>query len=273
MALKTCPHCGHSVSDKATKCPQCGKDPRFTYFQLEQQDQQRKKKRKKTIIISASVLVAALAVFCIVFLPHIADHSRQISAYNDAQALFKSWKYTQAAEAFDALGDFEDSAQRALESRYQYVSTHQSRTDPTTLKYVEYLMEKNYSNIKALSRSIYEWKCKAYVTNEENGSPIAKTYGPDSPLYFMFQAYGGKPNEKISVKYQITYHASIYAIKHGYTGKTKYDTISYKLSDGGHFWYGWATGIGTSLYDQISITFYNADTNEVLATTKVSIQP
>ena len=25
MALKTCPHCGHSVSDKATKCPQCGK--------------------------------------------------------------------------------------------------------------------------------------------------------------------------------------------------------------------------------------------------------
>ena len=47
MALKTCPHCGHSVSDKATKCPQCSKDPRFTYFQLEQEDQQRKKKRKK----------------------------------------------------------------------------------------------------------------------------------------------------------------------------------------------------------------------------------
>ena len=36
MALKTCPHCGHNVSDKATKCPQCGKDPRFTDFQLEQ---------------------------------------------------------------------------------------------------------------------------------------------------------------------------------------------------------------------------------------------
>lgn len=273
MALKTCPHCGHSVSDKATKCPQCGKDPRFTYFQLEQQDQQRKKKHKKTIIISASVLVAALAVFCIVFRPRIADHSRQISAYNDAQALFKSWKYTQAAEAFDALGDFEDSAQRALESRYQYVSTHQSRTDPTTLKYVEYLMEKNYSNIKALSRSIYAWKCKAYVTNEENGSPIAKTFGVNSPLYFMLQAYGGKPGEEISVKYRIDFHASSYAIRHGYTGETEYGTVPYKLSDGGYFWYGWATGIGTSLYDQISITFYNADTNEVLATTEVSIQP
>lgn len=49
MALKTCPHCGHSVSDKATKCPQCGKDPRFTYFQLEQQDQQRKKNAKKLL--------------------------------------------------------------------------------------------------------------------------------------------------------------------------------------------------------------------------------
>lgn len=272
MALKTCPHCGHSVSDKATKCPQCGKDPRFTYFQLEQQEQQRKKKHKKIIIVSALVLVAASAVFCIVFLPRIADRSRQISAYNDAQALFKSWKYTQAAEAFDALGDFEDSAQRALESRYQYVSTHQSRTDPTTLKYVEYLMEKNYSNIKALSRSIYAWKCKAYVTNEENGSPIAKTFGVNSPLYFMLQAYGGKPGEEISVKYRIDFHASSYAIRHGYTGETEYGTVPYQLSDGGYFWYGWATGIGTSLYDQISITFYNADTNEELATAKASVQ-
>ena len=68
MALKTCPHCGHSVSDKATKCPQCGKDPRFTDFQLEQQEQQRKKKRKTAIIVSASILIAALAVLCVVFL-------------------------------------------------------------------------------------------------------------------------------------------------------------------------------------------------------------
>ena len=90
MALKPCPHCGHGVSDQATKCPQCGKDPRFNPDELEQQEQRRKKKRKTTIIASASVLVVALAVFCIVFLPRIAEHSRQMSAYNAAQALFKS---------------------------------------------------------------------------------------------------------------------------------------------------------------------------------------
>ena len=272
MALKTCPHCGHNVSDKATKCPECGKDPRFTDFQLMQQEQQRKKKRKTTIIVFSSVLVVALAVFCVVFLPRIADYSRQMNAYNEAEDLFKSSKYTQAVKAFDALGDFEDSAQRALESRYQYVSTHKSRTNPTTLKYVEYLTAKNYSNIQSLSRNIYAWKCKAYVTNAENGAPIAKTFGADNPLYFMFRVYGGKPSEEISVKYQISFHVSSYALRQGYMGKTEYDTISYKLSDVGYYWYGWPDGIGTSRYDKISITFYNSDTNEVLATAQASIQ-
>lgn len=272
MALKTCPHCGHSVSDKATKCPQCGKDPRFTDFQLEQQEQQRKKKHKTAIIVSASILIAALAVLCVVFFPRIAEHSRQMNAYNEAQALFKSGEYTQAAEAFDALGDFEDSAERALESRYQYVSTHQSRTDATTAKYIEYLTEKNYSNIKSLSRSIYEWKCKAYVTNTENGAPITKTYGVDSPLYFILQTYGGNPYEEISVKYQISFNVSSNALKQGYTSKVEYDTVPYKMSNGDDYWVGWPDGIGTSRYSRVSITFYNADTGEVLATANASIQ-
>lgn len=272
MALKPCPHCGHSVSDQATKCPQCGKDPRFTPDELEQQEQRRKKKRKTTIIASASVLVVALAVFCIVFLPRIAEHSRQMSTYNAAQELFKSKEYTQAAEAFDALGDFEDSAQKALDSRYQYVCTHRSRTNTTTLQYIEYLTFKDYPNIETISHGIYAWKCKAYVTDAENGSPIAKTFGVNSPLYFMLQAYGGKPAEEISVKYRIDFHASSYAIRHGYTGETEYGTVPYKLSDGGYYWVGWSGGIGTARYDRIEITFYNADTNEELATAKASVQ-
>ena len=57
MALKTCPHCGHNVSDKAKKCPECGKDPRFTDFQLVQQERRRKKKRKTNLIVSASAIL------------------------------------------------------------------------------------------------------------------------------------------------------------------------------------------------------------------------
>lgn len=272
MALKPCPHCGHSVSDQATKCPQCGKDPRFTPDELEQQEQRRKKKRKTAIIVSASALVVSLAVFCAVFIPHYIEYSRQMDAYNEAQSLFSSKEYTRAAEAFEALGDFEDSAQKALDSRYQYVCTHRSRTNTTTLQYIEYLTFKDYPNIETISHGIYAWKCKAYVTDAENGSPIAKTFGVNSPLYFMLQAYGGKPVEEISVKYRIDFHASSYAIRHGYTGETEYGTVPYKLSDGGYYWVGWSGGIGTARYDRIEITFYNADTNEELATAKASVQ-
>lgn len=272
MALKTCPHCGHSVSDRATKCPQCGKDPRFTPDELEQQERQRKKKRKTTIIISVSAFVIVLAVFCAIFIPRYIEYSQQMDAYKEAQALFKSSEYTRAVEAFDALGGFEDSAQKALDSRYQYVCTHQSRTDPTTLKYIEYLTSKDYPNIQSLSHSIYDWKCKAYVTDTENGAPTAKTFRTDSPLYFMFQAYGGKPDEEISVKYQIIFHVSPAAASWGYSNETQYGTFSYKLSDGQHYWTGWSDGIGANVYDRIDITFYNADTNEVLATAEASIQ-
>ena len=102
MALKTCPHCGHSVSDKATKCPQCSKDPRFTYFQLEQQNQQRKKKRKKTIIISASVLVATLAVFCLVFIPRYIEQTRQTKAYNEERYRLDYEKFQRATKALES---------------------------------------------------------------------------------------------------------------------------------------------------------------------------
>ena len=99
MALKTCPHCGHNVSDKATKCPQCGKYPRFTDFQLEQQEQQRKKKRKKNIIVSALVLVAALAAFCLVFIPRYIEQTRQTKAYNEERYCLDYEKFQRATKA------------------------------------------------------------------------------------------------------------------------------------------------------------------------------
>ena len=63
MALKTCPHCGHNVSDQAIKCPSCGKDPRYTDFQLEQREQQHKKKRRAAGII-ITIVVVIIATVC-----------------------------------------------------------------------------------------------------------------------------------------------------------------------------------------------------------------
>lgn len=105
MALKTCPHCGHNVSDKATKCPQCGKDPRFTDFQLEQQEQQRKKKRKTAIIVSASVLVVTLAVLCLIFIPRYIEQTHQIKAYNEERYRLDYEKFQRATKALKSRSE------------------------------------------------------------------------------------------------------------------------------------------------------------------------
>lgn len=264
MALKTCPHCGHSVSNQATKCPACGKDPRFTAEELEQQEQQHKKKRKTIIISSVSAIVIALAVLCWIFIPRCVE-------YNKAMSLFNSGKYTAAVETFDALRSFKDSEQKALDARYQYVCTHQIRTDLTTLKYVEKLVAGNYPNIQQLSDSIYKWTCNAYTTDTEGGNPITRSFGIYDPLYFMLKVYGGKPDEKISVSYRMDFYVSAFAANLGYSNDSEYGSVPDEMADGSYYWLGWEDGICTARYNYVKITFYNADTNTMLTSAEAYI--
>ena len=272
MALKTCPHCGHSVSDQATKCPQCGKDPRYTDSQLEQHEQQRKKKRKTTFIVSTSALMVVLAVLCAIFIPRYIEYSHQMDAYNEALSFFDSGEYKEAVLAFDALEGFKDSKQKALDARYQYVYNNRSRTNRTTLKYIEYLSSENYPNIQTLSDAIYKWTYSAYPTNKEKGDPTTGSFGMYDPLYFMFKVHGGRPNEKIHVKYRLDFYVSGFAASLGYFDNTEYGSVPYEMADGGHYWFGWQDGIGTARYSHVKITFYNADTNTTLAAAEAYIQ-
>lgn len=272
MALKTCPHCGHNVSDKATKCPECGKDPRFTDFQLVQQEQRRKKKRKTTLIVSASAFLVVLAVLCAIFIPRYMEYSRMLKSYDAAQELFDTGEYHDAIIAFEKLGNFKDSERKALDVRYQYVCTHKDRSDKTTLKYVEYLSEKNYPNIEEISDSIYKWTYDAYTTKKAYGNPTTVDFGANDPLYFMFKVYGGKPDEKIPVDYRIDYYVSNYAAKLGYSDETENGTVPYNIGDWGHYCFGWSNGIGTTRYYRVKATFYKSGTTTVLASTEAYIR-
>lgn len=272
MALKPCPHCGHPISEKAEKCPECHQDPRLTPEELAQQEQQRKKKRKVAIIASAASFAVFLAVLCAIYIPRYIEYSRMADAYNVAQNLLDSGEYIKAADAFDAVADFKDSAQKALDARYQYVCHNQANTDATTLKFVEYLTSQNYPGIQELSDKIYKWKFDAYVTREENGSPATRnSFGKNRPFYFMLKAKGGKPGESLSVDYRIDFYVSSYASNLGYPDDSEYGSVPYKLFDGGEYWVGWAEGIGTARYSRVKITFYNAITNEALVSTEAYI--
>ena len=133
MALKTCPHCGHSVSDKAVKCPSCGKDPRYTAFQLEQREQQRKKKRRSSGIIIA-IVVVIIATVCAIFLTNRIRYQKGIAcrAVKD---------YETAVDIFNSLGSYRDSDQMARLSMMDYIFAHLTSNDPISVKYAEQLIE------------------------------------------------------------------------------------------------------------------------------------
>jgi hypothetical protein len=137
MALKTCPHCGHSVSDQAIKCPSCGKDPRYTDFQLEQQEQQRKKKRR-TVGIIVAILVVIIATVCAIFLPNRIRYQKGI-------ACREAKDYETAVDIFNSLGSYRDSDQMALLSMMDYIFAHPTSNDPISVKYAERLMEAGYA--------------------------------------------------------------------------------------------------------------------------------
>ena len=138
MALKTCPHCGHNVSDQAIKCPSCGKDPRYTDFQLEQREQQHKKKRRAAGII-ITIVVVIIATVCAIFFPNRIRYQKGIAcrAVKD---------YETAVDVFNSLGSYRDSAQMARLSMRDYIYAHPTSNDPISVKYAEQLIEDGYGS-------------------------------------------------------------------------------------------------------------------------------
>lgn len=266
MALKACPHCGHSVSDQATLCPQCGKDPRYTDAELEQMAAQRQKKRKIAIRIAGISVIAVCIVLCAIFIPYFL----KLKSYNAAQALFDEGYYPQAVLAFDELGNYKDSVQKGLDARYQYANKNRDRRDPTTLKYLEHLIDADYPNSNSLSDEIYKWTGVSYATRWENGYPSTTDFRTDDPLYFYIEVSGGKPDEEIDVQYRIDYYVSANTKQAGFPVEADYETLSSKLKDGESAYVCWESGIGTSRYEWITITFSHA--GKALSSTEVRIR-
>lgn len=147
MALKTCPHCGHNVSDQAIKCPSCGKDPRYTDFQLEQREQQHKKKRKTAIIIVAAAVVFLATLYFSLLRPAIK--------YQSACRALESQDYRTAAESFISLGEYRDSGKLAQKAMYSYVNAHMNSKDATSVRYVKKLQQLGYPGADDLSSRLY----------------------------------------------------------------------------------------------------------------------
>ncbi len=269
MALHPCPHCGHPISEKAEKCPQCHQDPRLTPEQLAQRNAAKKAKRKHALLIGgicAAVVLIVGGTLAALFLPDYLD-------YRAACDLLEQQNYVASAEAFDAIGDFLDSAQQALESRYQYVITHQIRSDQHTYIYLTELVKAEYKDAAAIENEVYAWHVTVFPSAHPMWGREAEKYwfSSDEMIYFVGEVHGGNFDEKLSVDYRFDYYVSPYATDLDYSDDREYGPASCEFADGDNFIICWESGAETARYSTVKITFYNAKTNALLATSEVHI--
>lgn len=253
MALKTCPHCGHSVSDQATKCPSCGKDPRFTDFQLEQQEQQHKKKRTKIGIIITAAFALFAALYFLLLRPSIK--------YQSAQSAYASLDYESAAEGFISLGNYKDAAARAQESMYKYVESHIDRNNATSARYVKNLQHDQYPGADELAERLYRWQAYIVTCADYNDPDSKPTFHSGDPFFFHVTFSGGKPGATLTYRYKISVE-SRYSYIDGYeeTGLEVYDPATGDNT----WWYGWE-GFPANTHRYASLELYDESTGELLA--------
>lgn len=271
MALKPCPHCGHPISEKAEKCPACGQDPHLTPEELAAQqeaEQERKKARRKRArrisAICAAVVLVAAGVCAVLFLPDYQD-------YRAACDLLDQQKYVEAVEAFDAMSDYRDSAQQALEARYQYVSAHRDREDRQTRQYLNDILDAKYKDAAAIWEQVYAWRITAKPCTSKNGGPEKLYFCLGEPLYFYVEVKGGPLNERRHLRYEATIYPTMYWQRQGVSESKQGDDMG-TLKNGSFYWFGWEKGIQNDVIGYINFVVYDADTGESLVSSNAYLQ-
>lgn len=270
MALKPCPHCGHPISEQAEKCPVCGQDPHLTPEELahrQEAEQARKKAQQKRARliggICAAVVLAAAGICAALFLPEYLD-------YRAACDLLDQQNYVAAAAAFDELDDYRDSAQQALEARYQHVLAHKTRDDQQTRDYLHELVDVEYKDSAAIEEEIYAWHITVYPCVSKAGGAEKYTFRTNEPLYFVVDVKGGRIAEHRRFRYEATLYPTLYWQANGVPSSTQGDDLGIAF-DGDTRWFGWNNGLDGSVIGSVSFFLYDAETNVLIDTCSASV--
>lgn len=139
MALHPCPHCGHPISEKAEKCPQCHHDPRVSPEELAQRKEAKKAQRKRilSIVIPCVVVAAALVLAALFLLP---DFQR----YQNAKKQMDAGEYLDAIENFDALGDYLSAADLSLQCKARVINICAAPDSATASRFATTLVSGGY---------------------------------------------------------------------------------------------------------------------------------
>ena len=105
MALIQCPNCNKDISNKATKCPQCG-------YKLKKGSG---KTSIKLIIVTCVLLISVIGIYYgynNIYIP--------MKYYEKAELYLKQQKYEKAIKEFKNAGNYKDSSEQIKEAKYKW---------------------------------------------------------------------------------------------------------------------------------------------------------
>jgi len=123
--------------------------------------QQKAKKTKRIIAICAAVSVVLCAVFAVITQIIIPEQQNK-AAYEAAMAAFSAGEYEDAVAKFTVLGDYKDSADKVLESKY-YIA-------------IKHFEAENFSEAEQQFRALGDYKDSVQQAENAKNGPTEKRY-------------------------------------------------------------------------------------------------
>lgn len=180
--------------------------------------------------------------------------------YQSGIDYYKKSRYEQAAMVFEALGDYKDSKEKALDSKYEYIKMHKDDenicNDSNFYSYITDLIDLNYKDLKSIYDSVYSWRFKVFVNNSNDGTNSMSSINKNDSVYVHVKAISGPYDENKNL------HLIVY--------NNEYNTIelehSGSVSPGNEevFSYGYQTPSAVTEKSSYTAKVYDSDTNEFI---------
>ncbi len=130
------------------------------------------KQNKKIILITSPIILAFIAIVIVVNFIFIPNYR-----YNSALGLMDDGQYTEAMEAFEALGEYKDSSEKAKLAYQKYVSKRLKYTNVgESIRFGSYEQDNN----KANGKEDIEW---IVLSKDKNRTLVISKYALDCKPY------------------------------------------------------------------------------------------
>lgn len=155
---------------------------------------------------------------------------------------------------------------KSEEEMYAYVSTHKNREDRTTFEYLQVLCKANYRDSQSIYNELYAWKVDMFFNSSASDlTTRLDTAAANQTLYIHYIVSGGPLDGELSMQY-------VYKKPNGATGEKVLSGTCTAGSTGNIFWRG---GIYSDTEEHtagtMSVSYYDAQTNQLLATASIAI--